>query len=78
MADQLTRNNHYVPVWYQRGFLQPGQSQLHYLDTSPEQRVLPDGRTAIMNAVHKWGPKSCFYEYDLYSTHFVAAGERRG
>ena len=70
MADQLTRNNHYVPVWYQRGFLQAGQSQLHYLDTSPEQKVLPDGRTVTMNAVHKWGPKSCFYEYDLYSTHF--------
>jgi hypothetical protein len=70
MADQVTRNNHYVPVWYQRGFLEPGQSQLHYLDTSPEQRVLPHGRTATMNALHKWGPKKCFYEYDLYSTHF--------
>lgn len=72
MADQPTRNNHYVPVWYQRGFLQSGQSQLHYLDTSPEQKVLPDGRTVTMNALRKWGPKSCFYEYDLYSTHFGA------
>lgn len=70
MADQVTRNNHYVPQWYQRGFLAPGQSQLHYLDMSPEQMVLPDGRTVPMKAVHKWGPKNCFYEYDLYSTHF--------
>jgi len=31
MHNQVTRNNHYVPVWYQRGFLEPGQSQLHYL-----------------------------------------------
>lgn len=70
MHNQVTRNNHYVPVWYQRGFLEPGQSQLHYLDTSPGQKVLADGRTVTMNAVHKWGPKNCFYEYDLYSTHF--------
>ncbi|OUL80382.1 hypothetical protein CA603_31485 [Paraburkholderia hospita] len=34
--------------------------------------MLPDGRTVTMNALHKWGPKSCFYEYDLYSTHFGA------
>ena len=70
MHNHVTRNNHYVPVWYQRGFLEPGQSQLHYLDTSPEQKVLADGRTVSMNALHKWGPKNCFYEYDLYSTHF--------
>ncbi|GLR26038.1 DUF4238 domain-containing protein [Limnobacter litoralis] len=70
MPDQVTRNNHYVPQWYQRGFLESGQSHLHYLDTSPEQKILPDGRTVPMNAAHRWGPKNCFYEYDLYSTHF--------
>ena len=70
MPDQVTRNNHYVPQWYQRGFLESGQSHLHYLDTSPEQKMLPDGRTVPMNAVHNRGPKNCFYEYDLYSTHF--------
>jgi len=70
MADQVTRNNHYVPQWYQRGFIEYGQSQLHYLDMSPPQKVLSDGRTVPMNALHKWGPKSCFSEYDLYSTHF--------
>lgn len=69
-TNQVTRNNHYVPKWYQRGFLGPGQSQLHYLDTSPQQKVLADGRTVTMNALHKWGPRNCFYEYDLYSTHF--------
>ena len=70
MPNQVTRNNHYVPVWYQRGFLELGQSQLHYLDNSPEQKVLTDGRTVTMNALHRWGPKNCFYEYDLYSTYF--------
>ncbi len=32
--------------------------------------MLADGQTVTMNALHKWGPKNCFYEYDLYSTHF--------
>lgn len=71
MSDQVTRNNHYVPRWYQRDFLEPGQSKLHYLDMSPGQRVLPDGRTVPVHAaVHQWGPKKCFCEYDLYTTHF--------
>jgi hypothetical protein len=70
MPDQVTRNNHYVPQWYQRGFLKSGQSHLYYLDMSPEQKLLPDGRIVAMSAEHRWGPKNCFYEYDLYSTHF--------
>ena len=70
MPDQVTRHNHYVPQWYQRGFLKSGQSHLYYLDMSPEQKLLPDGRIVAMIAEHRWGPKSCFYEYDLYSTHF--------
>lgn len=73
MADHVTRNNHYVPEWYQRGFLESGQSQMYYLDTSPEQKMLQDGRTVTMNAVHKWGPRRCFYEHDLYSTRFGTA-----
>lgn len=70
MADQVARNNHYVPQWYQRGFIESGQSKLHYLDMSPPQKVLSDGRTVPLNALHKWGPTSCFSQYDLYSTHF--------
>jgi hypothetical protein len=42
---------------------------MYYLDLSPEQKVLPDGRTVPRNNLHKWGPKQCFYDYDLYSMH---------
>ena len=70
MANQITRKNHYVPEWYQQGFLEPGQSRFHYLDTAPAQKAWPDGRIVTMNAVHEWGPRNCFYEYDLYSTRF--------
>ena len=70
MNSQVTRHNHYVPEWYQRGFLQPGESKLQYLDLIPEQRLLADGRKVTMNNLSKRGPKGCFQEYDLYSTHF--------
>jgi hypothetical protein len=70
MSPQVTRHNHYVPEWYQRGFLNTGGSQLHYLDMSPERKVLSDGRTVTMNSLGKRSPRGCFQEYDLYSTRF--------
>ena len=68
MANELTRNNHYVPEWYQRGFLAPGQSQYAYLDTTPELLQLPGGITKHRRSLFKWGPVSCFVQRDLYTT----------
>ena len=73
MNSQVTRDNHYVPEWYQRGFLGAGQSKLHYLDMLPDQRVLADGRIVTMNSLSKRAPRSCFYETDLYTTRFRRA-----
>lgn len=70
MTDQQTRNNHYVPQWYQRGFLAPGQSRLFHLNLDPDRKTLPDGRQVPRTALHEWGSKNCFVEYDLYTTHF--------
>jgi hypothetical protein len=70
MKNKVTRNNHYVPEWYQRGFLGVDQFQLHLLDATPDQKLLADGRIVTMNAVRARGPSSCFVEFDLYSTHF--------
>ncbi|TWB15525.1 SEC-C motif-containing protein [Nitrospirillum amazonense] len=70
MPLQVTRDNHYVPQWYQRGFLALGETQLHYLDMSPDQKVLADGRIITMNNLNRRAPKGCFYAFDLYSTHF--------
>lgn len=67
---EITRDNHYVAQWYQRGFLAPGQAQLKYLDLTPDQKTLPDGRVITMRAMTQRGPKACFYQSDLYSTHF--------
>ena len=69
MSGQKTRNNHYVPQWYQRGFLAAGQSRLFYLNLDPDFRTLPDGRQVPRKELHEWGANNCFVEYDLYTTH---------
>jgi hypothetical protein len=43
-AMSVTRNNHYVPQWYQEGFFEPGRSSLAYVDMTPDRKVLADGR----------------------------------
>ena len=70
MTEQQTRNNHYVPQWYQRGFLATGQSRLFHLNLDPDCNTLPDGRQVPRTALHEWGTRNCFVEYDLYTTHF--------
>jgi hypothetical protein len=72
MTKQKTRNNHYVPKWYQRGFLDTGQSQLFHLNLDPDRKMLPDGRQVPRKALHEWGPVNCFVEHDLYTTKFGA------
>lgn len=65
-----TRNNHYVPQWYQEGFLEPGQSSCAYLDLTPTPITLPDGRTVHAKSRFKSAPAQCFSARDLYSTFF--------
>ena len=67
----VTRNNHYVPQWYQEGFFEPGRSSLAYVDMTPDRGVLPDGRVIVQNSV--WDdtpPTRAFRQKDLYSTFF--------
>ena len=67
----VTRNNHYVPQWYQEGFFEPGRSSLAYVDMAPDQKVLPDGRVIVQNSA--WDDTStsrAFRQKDLYSTFF--------
>jgi len=62
------RNNHYVPIWYQKRFLEPNQSEkkLYYLDLKPETVAIGD-ILYQKKALNKKGPKSCFCEKDLYT-----------
>jgi hypothetical protein len=70
MNNQITRKNHYVPQWYQRGFLTPPQSKLHVLDLAPEDVTLPSGRVIPSSPLSEWSPKFAFLEVDLYTTRF--------
>jgi hypothetical protein len=63
----VTRQNHYVPRWYQEGFLLPGQQKLHYLNFFPNKISLPDGTTKVLNECSTRSPKSCFCMKDLYT-----------
>ncbi|MCK1317359.1 DUF4238 domain-containing protein [Bradyrhizobium sp. 23] len=65
-----TRNNHYVPRWYQAGFFEPGQTTLAYLDLTPPPITLPDGRVKFGNSLIHWPTARCFQQLDLYSTFF--------
>lgn len=68
-SKKLTRNNHYVPQWYQKGFSLNGK-KLHYLNLSPDEITLKDGRVIKHNERQMLPPSQCFFEYDLYTTFF--------
>jgi hypothetical protein len=65
-----TRNNHYVPQWYQEGFFEPGRNTYSYLDLSPPQHWLPGGRIIIEKSKFESPTSRAFRQRDLYSTFF--------
>lgn len=69
MVKQKSRNNHYIPVWYLRRFLQKNGQKLVYLNLSPEQ-TLEGGRTIKHREISNNSPSQCFCELDLYTTQF--------
>jgi hypothetical protein len=64
------RNNHYVPQWYQEGFFEPGLNTYRYLDLSPPQKTLPDGRIITERYKFVSHASQAFCQRDLYSTFF--------
>ena len=73
MKRQITRDNHYVPQWYQRGFLSKGWHKLHVRNLHPTTRMLPNGQTLLEPEVEELGPKQTFKTFDLYTTRFGEA-----
>ncbi|WP_336341368.1 hypothetical protein [Pseudomonas atacamensis] len=70
MQKQVTRENHYVPQWYQRGFLAKGRHKLHVRNLCPAITTLPNGQLLQEPEVEELGPKLAFKEFDLYTTRF--------
>lgn len=63
------RHNHYVPVWYQRRFMLPGQHKYFRLDLAPE--VVKRGKVSYTRRnLHEWSPESIFAQEDLYTTNW--------
>jgi len=69
-SSQTTRNNHYVPIWYQKQFISGGAGRYLYLDLHPEEQSLPNGKTFLPKNPRNRPPKKCFVELDLYTTRF--------
>jgi len=65
-----TRNNHYVPQWYQKGFFEPSRNSFCYFDISPTRHSLPDGRIVVERSKFESPTSRAFWQRDLYSTFF--------
>ena len=66
------RNNHYVPQWYQRRFLQADarQRELHYLSLQPQSIVDVKGIRRPVPQRRRRSLRDCFVEEDLYTLRF--------
>ena len=65
-----TRNNHYVPQWYQEGFFETSRNNYSYLDLNPRQITLADGRVVTEKSKFVSPTSRAFCQRDLYSTFF--------
>lgn len=63
-----TRDNHFVPQWYQKGFMDEGGEQLCHLKRRDIK--LPDGNNKTVYSKKWQTPAQRFYAKDLYSTFF--------
>lgn len=70
MKKQVTRDNHYVPQWYQKGFQINGRHKLYVLNLHSADRSLQNGGTCSEPELEELGPKLAFKELDLYTTSF--------
>lgn len=68
MTMTKTRNNHYVPQWHQKGFIDERKNQLCYL--TQRNINLPNGENRTVYSKKWHSPAQRFYEIDLYSTFF--------
>ncbi len=70
MTEQISRSNHYVPKWYQRGFLARGEHKLHILNMQPAV-IAAHGQISIREPeIEHKGTKLSFQAFDLYTTRF--------
>lgn len=66
----ITRNNHFVPRWFQERFFSDGRRTLWYLDMSPLVFTRKDGSHKSVRALHEAPTSRAFVKPHLYSTFF--------
>lgn len=65
-----TKDNHYVPQWYQKGFMSERDNQLCHL--IKKKIPLPSGEMKTIQSQKWFTPAQQFYKEHLYSTFFGA------
>ena len=65
---ELTRNNHYVPMWYQKRFLLPGEHEYYYMNLKPLIIQCERGEEEQHIELRRMTPRQCFRSRDLYTT----------
>ncbi|MDR7121677.1 DUF4238 domain-containing protein [Rheinheimera soli] len=65
-----TKDNHYVPQWYQKGFVSERDNQLCHL--IKKEIRLPTGEMKTIQSQKWYTPAQQFYKEHLYSTFFGA------
>lgn len=67
-----TRDNHYVPIWYQKGFFLPNQEQLGVLDKNAQDHIILSNGQRIkkktFRSINLRHPSAIFKQFDLYTT----------
>jgi uncharacterized protein YchJ len=63
-----TRDNHYVPQWYQSGFMEERDNELRHIKN--KVIVLPNGTSKTLNSKKWYTPAQALYQKDLYTTFF--------
>jgi hypothetical protein len=63
------RHNHYVPEWYQRRFMLPGQTRYWRLDLHPDE-IKGTPTKKFRKDLHEWSPENIFAKDDLYTTQW--------
>ena len=64
----ITRDNHYVPQWYQKGFTVERANELCHL--LQKKITLPNERIKDISSTKWYTSAQCFYKTDLYTTDF--------
>ncbi|WP_454563618.1 DUF4238 domain-containing protein [Pseudomonas sp. AIG] len=71
MKGNFTKNNHYVPQWLQKRFINyPQNTKLHYLDLNPGFNTQKDGRKTPKRELEHFGTKKAFKKEHLYTLYF--------